>query len=49
MWSGHLVNVETMQWLVDLYASAFSSAAVAVSVLLTILFLLYETRRWLTR
>lgn len=43
------MNTETMQWLVDLFTPHFSSAAAAVTVMLLILFLLYEVRRWTDR
>ena len=43
------MNPEAAQWLVDLFTPVVSSTAAAVTVLLLILFLLYEFRRWTDR
>lgn len=43
------MNTEVMNWIVVLFAPQLSSAAAAVTVIMLILFLLYEVRRWTDR
>jgi hypothetical protein len=40
---------ETNNWLIDLFFQPFSSAAVAIVVLLTISYFILTLRRWLSR
>lgn len=43
------MNAELVNWIIVLYIPHISSTAAAVTVIMLILFLLYEFRRWVDR